>query len=196
MHAEPGPGHQPGVDVAELAGLDAGAQDGLDPALVLAAPQAELLGPGAGEGGELVQEDPHVIGVAVDDVEQLVAQHGQLLRRRPARIGHPVGAEHDLVHDPVVDGGQQLLLGADVVVERSLAQVVGRAELHDPGGVVTLAGEDVRRGVDDRLAPLLPFRAAPGVPVRLHAHECDASGNRGRSRRTPARPPDGRRRHG
>ncbi len=107
-------------------------------ALVLAPPQAELLGPGTGQSGELVQEDPHVIGVSVDHVEQLVTQHGELLGGRPAGIGDAVGAEHDLVHHPVVDGGEQLLLGADVVVERAFAQVVGRAELHDPRGVVPL----------------------------------------------------------
>ena len=40
---------------------------------------AELLGPLAGERGELVQEHPDVVGVAVDHVEQLVAEHRQLL---------------------------------------------------------------------------------------------------------------------
>ena len=83
-----------------------------------------------------------MVRVAVDDVEQLVAEHGQLRRGRATRLGDAVGAEHDLVHDAVVDGRQQLLLGADVVVERALAQVVGGAELHDAGGVVALPGED------------------------------------------------------
>ena len=49
--------------------------------LVLAPPDAELLGAFVGERGELVEEDPDVIGVAVDDVEELVAEHGELLRR-------------------------------------------------------------------------------------------------------------------
>ena len=66
-------------------------------------------------------------------------------RRRAARLGDAVGAEHDLVHHPVVDGGEELLLGADVVVERALAEVVGDAELRDAGGVIAAPGEDVRR---------------------------------------------------
>ena len=35
----------------------------------------------AGECRELVQEDPDMVGVSVDDVEELVTQHHQLLRR-------------------------------------------------------------------------------------------------------------------
>ena len=88
MHAEPGQSGQPRVDIPELARVDAGVEDRLDPPLVLPPPAVELLGPFAGEGGELVQEDPDVIGVAVDHVEQLVAEHGQLRRRgcrRPRR---------------------------------------------------------------------------------------------------------------
>ena len=81
MHAEPRERGEPRVDVAELAGVDAGLQDRLDPALVLAPAHAELLGAFGGERGELVQEDPDVIGIAVDDVEQLVAEHRQLRRR-------------------------------------------------------------------------------------------------------------------
>ena len=81
-----------------------------------------------------------MIGVAVDDVEQLVAQHGQLRRRRPARLGDPIGAEHHLVHHPVVDGGEELLLRPDVVVERALAEPVDLAQLGDAGGVVAAAG--------------------------------------------------------
>ena len=160
MHAEPRHGGQPRVEVAELACVDAGLEDRLDPSLVLAAPLAELLGPFAGERGELVQEDPDVVGVAVDHVEQLVAEHGQLLRRRAARLGDAVGADHHLVHHPVVDGGEQLLLGADVVVERALAELVGGAELGDARGVVAAPGEDARGRVDDRLAARLPVRAA------------------------------------
>ncbi len=79
-----------GSSVTELARLDAGLEDGLDPALVRAAPLAELLGPLAGERRELVQEHPDVIRVAVDHVEQLLAEHGQLLptaSRRPRRRG-------------------------------------------------------------------------------------------------------------
>ena len=44
-----------------------------------------------------------------------------------------------LVHHPVVDGGEELLLGADVVVERALAESVDLAELGDAGGVVAAA---------------------------------------------------------
>ena len=131
---------QPRVEVAELARLDAGPQDRLDPPLVARAPLAELLGAFAGERRELVQEDPDVIRVAVDHVEQLVAEHGQLRRRRAAGLGDAVGAEHHLVHHPVVDGGEQLLLGADVVVERALAEIVGLAQLGDAGGVVAALG--------------------------------------------------------
>ena len=122
MHAEPRERREPRVEVAELARVDAGAEHRLDPPLVLAPPLAELLGPLAGERGELVQEHPHVVGVAVDHVEQLLAEHGAAAPRRAAGRGHAVGAGHHLVHHPVVDGGEQLLLGADVVVERALAQ--------------------------------------------------------------------------
>ena len=81
MHAEPRERGEARVDVAELAGVDAVLQDRLDAALVLAPPDAELFGAFVGERGELVQEDPHVIGVAVDDVEQFVAEHGEARRR-------------------------------------------------------------------------------------------------------------------
>ena len=73
------------MHVAELAGVDAGLQDRLDPALVFAPAHTEPLGALAGERRELVQEHPHVVGVAVDDVEELVAEHRELFRRRPAR---------------------------------------------------------------------------------------------------------------
>ena len=119
-------------------------EDPLDPSLVLPAPPAESLGTLAGEGREFVQEDPHVIGIAVDHVEQLVTQHGQLLRGRAARLGHAVGAGHHLVHHPIVDRGEELLLGADVVVERALAEIVRGAQLRDARGVVPTLGEEAR----------------------------------------------------
>ena len=80
-----------------------------------------------------------MIGIAVDDVEQLVAQHGQLRRRRPARLGDAIGAEHHLVHHPIVDRGEELLLRLDVVVEGALAETVDRAQLRDARGVVAAA---------------------------------------------------------
>ena len=165
-HAERG---EPRIDVAELPGVDAGLQDRLDPALVLAPAHPELLGPLVGERRELVEEHPHVVGVAVDDVEQLVAEHRQLLGRRPARCGDPVGAEHHLVHHPVVDRGEQLLLRPDVVVEGALAEAVDLAQLHDAGGVVAAPGEHRRRRVDDRVATRLPLRAAFGFVARCRS---------------------------
>ena len=78
--------------------------------LVLTATHPEPLGPLAGECRELVQEHPDVVGVPVDHVEQLVAEHGELLRRRTAGLGDAVGAEQHVVHHPVVDGGEELLL--------------------------------------------------------------------------------------
>ena len=147
-----------------------------------------VLGPLGGERRELVEEDPDVVGVAVDHVEQLVAQHRQLRGRRAARLGHPVGAEQHLVHHPVVDGGEQLLLRPDVVVERALAQPVDLAQLDDAGGVVALLGEDLRRGVDDRVATGLPLLAASGLVARsvrgiwtetVHGHPTTIAGSRG-----------------
>ena len=79
-----------------------------------------------------------MVGVAVDDVEELVAEHRQLFRRRPARARH-ILAEHHLVHHAVVDGREQLFLGFDVVVERALAEAVHRAQLRDARRVVPLA---------------------------------------------------------
>ena len=81
VHAEPRARREPRVDVAELPGVDAGLQHRLDPALVLPPAVAELLGALVGERGELVEEHPHVVRIAVDDVEQLVAEHRQLRRR-------------------------------------------------------------------------------------------------------------------
>src|SRR5437763_10070091 len=78
VHAEPRPRRQPRVQVAELARVEPGLEDGLDLSLVLPAPHAEPVGTFAGERRELVQEDPDVIRVAVDHVEQLLAEHGQL----------------------------------------------------------------------------------------------------------------------
>jgi hypothetical protein len=122
-----------------------------------------------------VQEDPDVLGVAVDHVEQLVAEPGQLLGRRPTGLGHPLGAALHLVHDPVVDGREQLLLGADVVVEGAFAQPVGRAQLGDAGGVVALPGEDARGRVDDGVAAGLPARPASGSAGRFgRGHGGDA----------------------
>ena len=123
--------------------VDAGLQDRLDPSLVLPPAHAELLGAFGGERGELVEEHPHVIGIAVDDVEQLVAEHRQLRRRRcRRRLGDAIGAEHHLVHHAIVDRGEELFLRLDVVVERALAETVDRAQLRDAGGVVALARED------------------------------------------------------
>ena len=51
VHAEPRERREPRVDVAELARVDAGLQDRLDPALVLAPAHAELLGAFGGERG-------------------------------------------------------------------------------------------------------------------------------------------------
>ena len=56
-----------------------------------------------------------------------------------------IGAEHHLVHHPIVDGGEELLLRADVVVERALAEIVGGTELGDARGVVAAAGEHASR---------------------------------------------------
>ena len=119
--------------------VDAGLQDRLHGAFEFAPPLAKLLGPLARQRRELVQENPDVIGVSGDDVEQLVAEHRQLLGRRPAGGGDPVGAGDHLVHHAIVDRGEQRLLGADVVIQRALAEVVGDAELRDPGGVIAAA---------------------------------------------------------
>ena len=80
----------------------------------------------------------------------------------PPACGDAIGADHHLVHHPVVDGGEELLLRPDVVVEGALAETVDRAQLRDAGGVVAASREDLRRGVDDRVATRLPLRAALG----------------------------------
>ncbi len=166
MHAEPGEAREPRVDVAEFARVDAGLEDRLDVALVVAAANPELLRGLVGERGELVEEDPHVIGVAVDDVEQLVAEHRELRRRCAARLRDPFGAGHHFVHHAVVDGGEQLFLRVDVVVEGALPEAVDLAQLGDAGRVVALPGEDACGRVDDRVAPLLPPVRAPGIVAR------------------------------
>ena len=96
----------------------------------------------------------------MDHVEQLVAEHRELGRRRSACGRDAIGAEHHLVHHPVVDRGEQLLLRLDVVVEGALAETVDRAQLGDAGGVVALACEHARRRVDDLVPASLPLLAA------------------------------------
>ncbi len=71
--------------------------------------------------------------------------------------------EQDLVHDAIVDGGEELLFGPDVVVEGAFPELVGLTELDRARGVIPTLGEDVRRQIDDGLAPHVPFRATPGV---------------------------------
>ena len=95
-----------------------------------------------------------MVRIAGDHVEQLVAEHRQLLRRRAACLLDSVGAEQHLVHHTIVDGDEQPLLGADVVVERALAEPVRLAELGGARGVVAALGDELRRAVDDVLAAL------------------------------------------
>ena len=83
-----------------------------------------------------------MVGIAVDDIEQLVTERGELGQGGPAGLRDPVGAQHHLVHDAVVDGREQLFLRADVVVEGAFPDLVGDAELGDPRSVVPAAGED------------------------------------------------------
>src|SRR5207302_10749827 len=73
---------------------------------------------------------------------------------------HAICAEHHLVHHAIVDGGEELLLGRDVVVEGALAETVDLAQLGDAGGVVAASSEDLCRRVDDGVATRLPLRAA------------------------------------
>ena len=73
VHAEPGQRSQPRIDVTELSGVDPSLDDGLHASLVLASPHAELVGPLARQRRELVQEDPDVVRVAMDDVEYSAA---------------------------------------------------------------------------------------------------------------------------
>src|ERR1019366_10046046 len=58
-----------------------------------------------------------------------------------------------------VDGGQQLLFGADVVVQRALADAVRPAQFRRAGGVIAPLGEDLRRRVHDPTAAPLPLGA-------------------------------------
>jgi hypothetical protein len=104
-----------------------------------------------------------VIGIPVNDVEELVAQHRQLLRRRPASLYDAIGAEHHLVHHSIVDRGEQLFLRFDVVIERALAEPVDRTQLRDARGVVALAREHGSRRVDDDVAARRPLGAAFGL---------------------------------
>jgi len=159
VHAEPGGNREPGVARPEVAGLDALLEDGLDPALVGAPPLPEHLGVLAGQRGKIVQEHPDVVGEAEDHVEQFLAQHRQPLGRGSARQVHPARAQHDLVHHPVVDGRQQLLLGADVIVERALADPVRLTELCRARGVVAAVGEHLRGRVHDLATARLPLSA-------------------------------------
>ncbi len=87
MHPQPRPCRQPGVEIPELPGFHTGSQHRFDPCLVLPAPLTELLGTLTGESRELVEEDPDVVGKAVDHVEQFVPVIGQLHGRRPPRLG-------------------------------------------------------------------------------------------------------------
>ena len=93
-----------------------------------------------------------MIRVATDDVEQLVAEHGEPRRRRTTGLGDATGTEHHLVHHAIVDRGEELFLRFDVVVERALAETVDFAQLRDAGRVIALAREHGRRGVDDEIA--------------------------------------------
>jgi enoyl-CoA hydratase/carnithine racemase len=159
VHAEPGGDRQPGVEQPEVPGLHALLEHGLNRSLVPAPPLPEHLGVLAGQRGEVMQEHPDVVGEAKDDVEEFLTHHRQLLGRRSAREGHPVRAEHDLIHDPVVNGGEQLLLRADVVVERALADAVRLAELRGARGMIATLGEHLRGRVHDLVAAGLPLGA-------------------------------------
>ena len=85
----------------------------------------------------------------------------------PASLGGAISSDHHLVHHPIEDGGEELLLGPDVVVEGALAETVDVAELSDARGVVALSGEDPRRSVDDPVSRRVShLRAAPGLVAR------------------------------
>ena len=178
MHAQPRHGRQPRVQLPELPRVNAGLQDRLDPSLVLTAPHPELGGPFARKRREFVQEDPDVIRIAVNHVEQLFTEQGQLRRRGTSRLSDPIGAQHHLVHHSVVDGSEQLLLGTDVVVERAFAKVVRRTELIDARGVVAAAGENAcrrsmiawRRTSRFALRRESPVVSAGGIGARLAVH--------------------------
>ena len=146
-----------------MPGFGARLEHRLDPSLVLSPPLPELLGILTCQCRELVQEHPDVIGVADDDIEQFLTEHGQLVRRRPAGQRGAIGTDHDLVHHPIVDGGEQFLLRTDVVVEGTLPELVRLTELDRTGGVVAPLGEDLGRAVDDGLPAQVPFRAPVGI---------------------------------
>ena len=90
MHTQPRHGRQPRVQLTELPRVNAGLQDRLDPSLVLTAPHPELGGAFARKRREFVQEDPDVIRIAVNHVEQLFTQQGQLRRRGTSRLSDPI----------------------------------------------------------------------------------------------------------
>jgi len=123
----------------------------------------------------VVLVDPDVVEAGEDDVEQRLGEQAQpdqwlLVRQRgdDARLGE----ERD--EDPVLDLDEEVLLRADVVVERALPQSDRVAELSGTGGGVPLLGEQARRRVDDLLAPGLVAGAVAG----RSCHGC-SSGMRG-----------------
>ena len=107
-----------------------------------------------------------MIRVAVDHIEQLSSEHGQLMRRRAPRLGDAISAEHHFVHHPIMDGGEERLLRADVVIERTFAEIVRDTQFRDARGVVPAPREDARRRVDDRLATRLPVRPPSRITGR------------------------------
>ena len=87
VHAEPRADRQPGVQRAEVTGLDALLKHGLNLSLVRPPPLPEHLGVLAGQRGEVMQEHPDVVGEAEDDVKELLTEHRQLLGGvPPARV--------------------------------------------------------------------------------------------------------------
>ncbi len=73
-----------------------------------------------------------------------------------------------------MDGDEQVLLAADVVVQAAALQAGRGHEVVDGRRVVALLGEDPRGGVDDRVAALLvaPARALPYRSGRCHRTHC------------------------
>ncbi len=167
VHTEPGQGGEPRLQIAEVAGVNTALEDRLDLLLVLPAPLAELSCVFTGEGRELVQENPDMVRVAMDHVQELDSQHRQLLRRRSPRFCNAIRTEHHLVHHPVVDRRQERFFGSDVVVQGALAEVVRFTELCDARGVVTLSGENACGRVDDRLIARLPGRSPARIARRF-----------------------------
>jgi hypothetical protein len=105
-----------------------------------------------------------------------VTQHRELRGGRSSFSGDAIRTEHHLVHHPIVDRGEQLLLRRDVVVEGAFAEPVDRAQLRDAGGVVAAPGEDLRGRVDDRVAPRRPLLAAPGIRARAQSPKSIVTG--------------------